>query len=119
MKLAPPCAQVGAADVHDVLAGTSHCVSQTSSLSVSGATGAAVLRFATFIVTRRHAAPAGWHDAAAGQLTLDERMSRFGMFALVWPSASYVPSPAASLVEPSVLAWPVTLFFAYSPGPPI
>ena len=65
-----------------------HCVSQTRSVSVSGDAGAAVLRFETFIVTRRHAVFFGWHESALGQLVFDERMSRFGMFALVVPRAS-------------------------------
>ena len=43
-----------AVDVHEALDGTSHCVSQTTSASGSGETGAARLMFETFIATRRH-----------------------------------------------------------------
>jgi len=52
MKFRPPFVQEAAVDVQLALAGTSHCVCHTTSVSVSGATGAAVLMFVTFIVTR-------------------------------------------------------------------
>ena len=49
---------------------------------------AAVPSLATFIVTRRHAWPAGWQEPLLGQLTLELVTSRFGMLALVEPRAS-------------------------------
>src|SRR5689334_5636790 len=100
MKFAPPFAHEGAAEVQLVAAGTAHCVSHTRSLSVSGDVGAAVVRFETLVQTRRHGVFAGWHEPALGQLTFDATTSRFGMFALVSPAASYVASLAGSVACP-------------------
>src|SRR3954451_6132137 len=97
MKFAPPFAHDGAVDVQLVAAGTIHCVSQTRSLSTSGDTGAAVVTFDSFVDTRRHGVFAGWHELGLGHVTDDERMSRFGMFALVRPAASYVASLGGSV----------------------
>src|SRR5436309_14140463 len=118
-KLRPPSVHEATAAVQLALAGTSHWVSQTMSVSVSGASGAAVLRFVTFIVTRRHAVPAGRQLAGRGLLTLDDRMSRFGIEAVDELLASNVPSPAASVVEPSGTCGPVTCFPWKTPGPPV
>src|SRR5438128_12481730 len=98
MKFAPPFAHDGPDEgVQLGEDGTSHCVSQTRSVSLSGDTGAVVPRLATFIVTRRQGVFFGWHEPALGQLTFDESTSRFGMFALVAPSASYVACFAGSV----------------------
>ena len=86
--------------------------------SVSGESGAAVLMFATFIVTRRHGAPAGRQLLAAGQDTCEEVTSRFGIDALDAPAASYVASPPPSVVELSAIGGPVGVFLTYTPGPP-
>src|SRR2546421_1440600 len=99
MKLRPPFAQDWSGDVQPGSDGRSHWVSQTRSVSGSGEKGAAVLRLASFIFTRRHALPAGWHAAGLGQLTDDETMSRFGIVELEEPSASYVASPVGSVTE--------------------
>src|SRR3954454_18866891 len=106
MKFAPPFAHEGAVEVQPAAAGTCHCVSQTRVESVSGEAGAAVPSFATFIVTRRQAWPAGWQEPLLGQLTLELVTSRFGMLALVEPRASYVASPVGSVVELSWIASP-------------
>src|SRR3954471_19936060 len=98
MKFAPPFAHDGAVDVQLVAAGTDHCVSQTRSLSTSGDAGAAVVRLDSFVDTRRHGVFAGWHELRPGHAPDDERTSRFGMFALAWPAASYVASFAGSVV---------------------
>src|SRR3954449_8314201 len=98
MKFAPPFAHDGADDVQLVAAGTDHCVSQTRSLSTSGDAGAVVVRFDSFVHTRTQGTFTGWHEPALGQLTFDASTSRFGMFALVRPAASYVASFARSVV---------------------
>ena|SRR5436190_10463425 len=118
MKFAPPFTHGGADELQPDAAGTNHCVSHTRSLSSLGAAGGAVVRLASFIVTRRHACR-GWHDEGFGQLTFDERMSRFGMVALVVPKASYVASPAGSVAELSRIASPFGCCPAYTPVPPI
>src|SRR5262245_40625639 len=119
MKSTPPWLHDGALDVQVGEAGSSHCVCQTRSLSVSGNVGAASDRFASFIVTRRHAVPAGWHEEAAGQVSEDETRSRFGMLAPLSPSASYVASSLGSVAEPSRMASPLGCCLAYTPDPPI
>src|SRR5213082_1472229 len=118
MKLRPPLAQDAADEEHPGSEGSSHCVSQTRSLSVSGEAGDVVDMFATFIFTRRHAVPAGWHVDAFGQETDEPRMSRLGMFALVCPSASKVPSPGGSVTEFSWTGSPDGLFPLRTPFPP-
>src|SRR5436190_11784199 len=109
MKFAPPFLHELADEVQPGSDGTSHCVSQTRSVSLSGDTGAVVLRLATFIVTRRQGVFAGWQGIAflPGQLTCEERMSRFGMVALVAPRASYVASFPGSVAELSRMASPL------------
>src|ERR1044072_803234 len=119
MKFLPPFVHEGADDVQLAAAGRSHCVSHTRSVSTSGDAGAAVVRFAIFIVTHRHAVPLGWQELRRGQLVFDERMSRFGMFALVAPSASYVASFAGSVAELVRIASPFGDRPAYTPVPPI
>src|SRR3954447_23179736 len=118
MKFAPPFAHVAAVELQLGAAGTNHCVSQTRSVSLSGEAGAAVLRSAIDIVTCTQAVLAGWQGfvvvdflAVIGQLTFDERMSRFAIDALVWPGASYVASPAGSVaelrrIESPLICWP-------------
>src|SRR6266498_5900292 len=121
MKFLPPFLHEGAVDVQSVAAETTHCVNQTRSPSVSGDAGAAVLRSAIVIVTRRQAVFAGRQGVALllGQLTVDERMSRFGMFALVSPSASYVASFAGSVAALFKIASPFGCWPVYTPVPPI
>jgi hypothetical protein len=62
----------------------------------------------TFIVARRHAAPAGWHWFGEGRVTDEPVMSRLGAFALETPPASYFPSPLTSVVEPTWIGFPAT-----------
>src|SRR5690348_4650981 len=119
MKLRPPFWHDCVAAVHDGSDGSSHCVSQTMSPSVSGVIGAAVDMFETFVVTRRHAVPEGWHADAFGQDSEEATTSRFGMLALACPAASKVASPAGSVTESSCTGSPVGFFPLYTPGPPI
>src|SRR4051794_34431320 len=97
MKFAPPFAHDGADDVQLVAAGTDHCVSQTRALSTAGDAGAGGVRFDSFVPTRRQGPFTGWHEPAPRPLTFDASSSGFGMFALVWPAASYVASFARSV----------------------
>src|SRR2546423_1227783 len=116
-KLRPPVVQDAALDVQVALAGTSHCVSHTSTGSASGDRGAAVLMSGSFMVTGRQA-PAGWQLLAAGKDICEDVMSRFAIDVLDVPAASYVASPPASTVELSAIGGPVGVFFTYTPGPP-
>src|SRR6476660_2455869 len=99
MKFRPPFAHETAVDVQEAADGRIHCVCQTRSVSGSGDVGDAVERLTIFILIRRHAVPAGWQVDAFGHASDDPRRSRFGMVGLVWPSAWYVASPDASLIE--------------------
>src|SRR2546425_906335 len=98
MGFLPPFLHDGSDEVQAAAAGTIHCVSQTRSVSVSSAAGAAVVRFEIFIVTRRHAVFFGWHESRLGQLTFDDRVSRVGMFLRI--AAPSGDGPATTPVPP-------------------